>query len=128
MEEKEKLFLEIIDGFQWKYDSERYKDTLFAFKNKSFLFKIFFKEEDISFIKLIVKFRLNFEHDFKDACFVFFNKNIFYSFNEHFNMKEEEVKKYISEILKNKFKFYNTKIYSETEFLQNEIEEYFNSK
>jgi hypothetical protein len=73
MEEKEKLFLEIIQDFDWKYDLEKYPNTLFAFKDDIIIFLIDFKTQ-VDVKKIIANYRLENEQVF-DNSFIFFNYN-----------------------------------------------------
>ena len=61
-EEKEKIFLEIIEGFEWKYDLEKYPKILFCFKDDSCIFEIS-NSESINPKKIISSYRFGLKQD-----------------------------------------------------------------
>lgn len=107
MEEKEKLFLEIIDGFQWKYDLEKYPDSIFGFKNEDIVFEISNIDTEINHRKIICSYRMNIKQDLR--CFTFyFNHSIFWRmFKEHFEVSGSAVNHFQKRMIKKYFKIIN---------------------
>lgn len=95
MREKEKLFLDLIDGFEWKFDLNQYPNYLFGFKNDDCLFEIF-NIDGLNQQKIIANYRFDIEHDLKIVNFRF-NYNKFWSvFESKYRMKYNDIQTFMS--------------------------------
>lgn len=94
MEEKEKEFLNLIEGFQWKYDSELYPNDIFAFKNNELLFEI--NSRCLNYKKFIANYRFGIEQDLKNKIVWFSLENIWSIFEKKFDMNDEEIDSFMS--------------------------------
>ena len=94
MDEKDKLFLELIDGFEWKYDLNQYQNSLFGFKNDDCLFKIY-SEGGLNQKKIIANYRFEIEQDFKNATFWFNYEKIWSVFESKFDMKYNDIQHFM---------------------------------
>ena len=126
MDEKEKLFLQLIDSFEWKCDVQKYKNSLFGFKNDICLFEIYISN-DLNQKKIIANYRFGFEQDLKNALFLFNNAKIWSVFEERFDMKYNDVKSFMNGMVEEHFKM---KAVTGCKALNNnvKVEEYFKMK
>ena len=107
MQKKEKLFLELIEGFQWKYDSEKYPDSIFGFKNGEILFQISNINEEINHRKIIYSYRMNIKQELNFFIF-YFNNSIFWKiFKEYFEIGGDQADDFLKKNIKKYFKIKN---------------------
>jgi hypothetical protein len=100
MYEKEKLFLELIEGFKWRYDLDKNKNSLFLFKNEKDIIQFFNKSGiSINQRKMIASYRLGIKQDLKGSMIIT-NKE----FRLNFDMSQEEYKKFIVDMMNKHFK------------------------
>lgn len=103
MDEKEKLFLELIDGFEWKYDVDKYPFSLFGFKDDICILN-FFNMEKINHKKIILCYRLRIKQNFQNYS-VWVNYDKTWSiFEKNFKMKYNDIQSFINDMLENHFK------------------------
>ena len=106
MEEKEKFFLELIKGFQWKYDLEKYNNFLFGFKNENCLFAInsntkLNKKKILSIIK---NNNLGFKQELKNCLFWINHEKVWSIFESKFNMNYDEIQLFAKNIIEKYFR------------------------
>ena len=94
MDERDKLFLELIDGFEWKYDLNQYPNYLFGFKNDDCLFEIF-NIDGLNQQKIIANYRFDIEHDLKIVNFRFNYEKIWSVFESKFDMKYNDIQHFM---------------------------------
>jgi hypothetical protein len=107
MDEKEKLFLELIDGFKWRYDIYKYPNSLFGFKEDKFIFEIEYSDE-INEKKIITSYRLGIKQDLKNAAFWFNYDRIWSIFESNFEMKHNDIQFFMNDMLEKHFKMSGT--------------------
>ena len=95
MKEEEKLFLDIIKDFEWRYDEENYPHSLFLFKDDKFLFEI--ESKKINQKKVIAKHRLGMEQELEECIIWVAEKmgaiiceNIKIIFEKHLKIKSKQ--------------------------------------
>ena len=103
MDEKERLFLELIDGFQWRYDIDKYPHSLFGFKDENFIFEIEYIDE-INEKKIITSYRLGIKQDLKNARIWFNYDRIWSIFKSNFEMKDNDIEFFMRNMLEKHFK------------------------
>ena len=103
MDEKEKLFLELIDGFEWKYDSNQYQNSLFGIKKDSCLFEIH-NSNSLNQQKIIANYRLGFEQNLKNSDFWFHYSKIWSVFESKFDMKYDDIQTFMKGMVEKHFK------------------------
>ncbi len=103
MEEKEKLFLELIDGFEWKFYLNQYPKSLFGFKDDVCLFEIY-NENGLNQQKSIASYRFGFEQDFKNASFMFNHDMVWSVFESKFYMSYSETQSFMKNMVEKHFK------------------------
>lgn len=87
--EKEKLFLELVEGFQWKYNLEKYPNSLFLSKNKKDIIQIF-NISSINKKKIIASYRLGIKQDLKGSAI-----RTSREFALNFDMEQNEYKRFV---------------------------------
>ncbi len=102
MEEKEKLFLEFIEGFEWKYDIEEYPNSLFVFKGDIYFFEIF-NSEALNQKKIIANYRFGLEQDLKNYSFWFNYDKIWSVFESKFGMNYTEIQSFMNGMVEKHF-------------------------
>lgn len=107
MDEKEKLFLELIEGFQWRYNVDKYPHSLFAFKEDKFIFQIY-NSKTLNQRKIIASYRLGIKQDLKNATFSFNYDKIWSIFELNFGMKYNDIKHFMVDMLEKHFKMSGT--------------------
>jgi hypothetical protein len=103
MDEKEKLFLELINDFQWRYDIDRYPHSIFAFKEDKFIFEIY-NSEPLNQRKIIASYRLGIKQDLKNARIWFNYDRIWSIFKSNFEMKDNDIEFFMRNMLEKHFK------------------------
>ena len=101
--EKEKLFLELVEGFQWKYDLEQYPNYLFAFKDDIFIFEIY-NSESINPKKIISCYRFEIKQDLKNADIWINYDKIWSIFESKFEMKHDDIQFFMKDMVEKHFK------------------------
>jgi len=100
MDEKEKLFLELIDGFQWRYDIDKFKSFLFISKNGEDIIRLFHNSgRSINQRKIIASYRLGIKQDLKDSLI-----STSREFSLNFDMEQGEYKRFIVDMMNKHFK------------------------
>lgn len=128
MEEKEKLFLELIDGFEWKCDLDKYKKSLFGFKNDICFFQIYQHEGLIQQKKIIANYRFELEQDLENHDFFLNNKQIWSVFESKFNMEYDDVKSFMNGVVKKYFKMRGITTIRANSVFYTDIEKHFKIK
>ncbi len=103
MDEKEKLFLEFIDGFEWKYDLNKYPNSLFGFKGNVCLFQIY-NSNELNQKKIIANYRFGLQQDLKNAIFWFNHEKIWSVFESKFDMKYNDIQSFMNGMVEEHFK------------------------
>ena len=103
MDEKEKLFLDLIDGFEWKCDLNQYPNSLFGFKNGVWLFEICIND-GLNQKKIIANYRFGFEQDLKNANVWFHYYEIWSVFESKFDMKHDDIQSFMKCMVEKHFK------------------------
>lgn len=101
--EKEKLFLELIEGFQWKYDLEECPDSLFVFKDNECIFEIW-SAKSINQKKIISSYRLRIYQVLKKDDVWFDNSKLWSIFKSKFEMEHGDIESFIEEMIEKHFK------------------------
>ena len=110
MDEKEKLFLEFIDTFEWKCDVKRYKNSLFGFKNDICLFEIY-NLYGLNQQKIISSYRFDLEQDLENTYFWFNREKIWSVFEAKFDMKYNDIQSFTKGMVEKHFKVKGVAIY-----------------
>jgi hypothetical protein len=103
MDKKEKLFLELIEGFEWKCDIKKYPNFLFGFKDDICLFEIH-NHSGLNQNKIIANYRFVLEQDLKNADFWFDYDKIWSVFESKFGMNYNEIKSFMNGMVEKHFK------------------------
>jgi hypothetical protein len=103
MEDKEKLFLELIEGFEWKHDFKKYPNSLFVFKGDVFLFEIE-NSKGLNQQKIIANYRFGLEQDLKNHSFWFNSEQIWSVFESKFGMHYNEIQSFMNGMVEKHFK------------------------
>jgi hypothetical protein len=101
--EKEKLFLKLIEGFEWKYGAQEYPSSLFGFKGKEFLFEIY-NSKELNQQKIIANYRFGSEQDLKNTEFWFNYDKIWSVFESKFGMNYSEIQSFMNGMVEKHFK------------------------
>jgi len=101
--EKEKLFLKLIEGFEWKYSAQEYPSSLFGFKGKEFLFEIY-NSKELNQQKIIANYRFGSEQDLKNTEFWFNYDKIWSVFESKFGMNYSEIQSFMNGMVEKHFK------------------------
>jgi hypothetical protein len=105
--EKEKLFLELIDGFQWRYDLDKYPHSIFAFKDDICVFEID-NSESLNQRKIIACYRFGLKQNLKNARIWFNYDRIWSIFESNFEMKYNDIQYFMVDMLEKHFKISET--------------------
>jgi len=124
MDEKEKLFLDLIDGFEWKLDLNEYPNSLFAFKNDDCLFEIY-NGDGLNQKKIIANYRFGLEQDFKNAAFWFHYDKIWSVFESKFDMKYNDIQSFMKGMVEKHFKIRGITTRLESLATQSRVEKHF---
>jgi hypothetical protein len=103
MKNKEEVFLELIEGFEWKCDIKTYPNFLFGFKDDIYLFEIY-KSKEINQQKIIANYRFGLEQDLKNANFWLDYDKIWSVFESKFGMNYNEIKSFMNGMVEKHFK------------------------
>ena len=103
MNEKEKLFLELVGGFRWECDLEKYPNSLFVFKNEICIFEIY-NPESINPKKIISSYRFGLKQDLKNADIWFNYDKIWSIFESKFGMKYNDIQSFMKDMIEKHFK------------------------
>ena len=106
MDEKEKLFLEHIEGFHWKYDLEKAPESLYVFKSEKCLFEIYADSGEINHKKIIISYRLGIKQQIDNIDF-WFNPDIWDEFEKKFHMDFSECRSFFREMVQEHFQIYS---------------------
>ena len=98
MDEKEKLFLALFDGFKWRYDLDKNINSLFINKDGEDIIQ-FFNRLSINKKKIIASYRLGIEQDLK-GYLIRTSKQ----FRLNFDMEQGEYKRFIVDMMNKHFK------------------------
>jgi hypothetical protein len=98
MDEKERLFLELIDGFKWRYDLDKNIRSLFINKDGEDIIQ-FFNKLSINKKKIIASYRLGIEQDLK-GYLIRTSKQ----FRLNFDMEQEDYDLFIEDMMIKHFK------------------------
>ena len=101
--EKEKLFLELVEGFQWKYDLEKYPNSLYALKDGVCIFQ-FFDLESINPKKIISSYRFSLKQDLKNERIWFSYYKMWSIFESKFEMKYDDIRFFMEDMVEKHFK------------------------
>jgi hypothetical protein len=123
--EKEKLFLELLDGFEWKYDIEEYPNRLFGFKDNICLFEIY-NSNGLNQNKIITNYRLELELDLTNSELRFNEDKICKVFELKFNIDFNEFIYLFRDIAKKYFKCNEKQPYIGKTSFYDISEKYFN--
>ena len=107
MDEKERLFLELIDGFQWRYDLDKYPHSIFGFKENVCIFEIY-NLKLLNQRKIITSYRLEIKQNLKNATFWFNYDKIWSIFETNFGMKYNDIQYFMVDMLEKHFKISET--------------------
>jgi hypothetical protein len=103
MDEKQKLFLKLIEEFEWRYDVEKYPNYLFGFKGDVFLFEIY-NSKGLNYKKIIANYRFGLEQDLKNHRFWFNYDKIWSFFESKFGMNYTEIQSFMNGMVEKHFK------------------------
>lgn len=111
MEEKEKFFLELIEGFEWKYDLGKYPNHIFIIKENRCLFQIYTENKEQK--KIVSSYRMNIKQNLINKCAFWFNyPNMVCEISNELRLREVETLLFLKRMVFKHFKIKTNKIFS----------------
>jgi len=127
MNEKEKLFLELIEGFEWKYSAQKYTGSLFGFKGKEILFEIY-NSKELNQQKMIANYRFGSEQYLKNTKFWIDYDKTWSVFESKFGMNYAEIQSFMNGMVEKHFKMRGVTTTAEIIRIPKSVEKHFKMK